>query len=571
MALRLIYESGANNETTDITEHLPLYTWESTELAEEGSVGTSEITLEDPDGELDIVAWRRVWAYEDTATGSNSLIYYGWITDKRIERGPFKTGTARVWRVSMVDQNAVLNFRVFRGSGGSRPEETDVHRIEWMMDFVDSFGRAPIVEDEFVFGAGARDMDAVDYKGQYTIDLINDCAQHTGKNFYVYTKDNGYPSSQPTRGLWYGSDLHTAYASPLRLSNDLGDIDSVLTFAISEDTSLERRADRVYSGVYIQADNNIAVYEQRASTYNQFTQRDITVPAPNVKTVARATTRAIRNLDDLDTEEDRISTAVYLPAAKVNFIKPGMRLQFKALHLPGYSDFSWTRVLSRTVTEVSEADDSGTPHYYVSLVLSSYPGASSSTCEVTGYTMAGVYGTTFTATATGFYPHNSTAGNFGDYVNGIDNRVFYLSSGGGLPRDRPWIVTDPSTGRAGGWHFRDYGAAKAGMPLGTADGGASVGNPNKLQIMVIGSGTLTIYATSVAASSYKLYRVALDADFPDDPDTATVIASGSMSYPSTVIDVPSDGTCFHYVIVDDDDGAAGSSLYYGGHDWVADV
>lgn len=371
MGLRLVYESGAANQTTEIgTDRLRSYVFDVTEHAEEGSVALSAIPVDDPNANLDVIGWRRVWAYEDTATGSNSLIYHGWVGPKTVTRGMERTGGGRLWTVSVADQNTTLGFRILTAASANRPDETDVARVQWLVSVTDSFGRAPIAETEFLATTSTVLMDAADYRGQTPLDVVNDCAQQSGKNYFVYTKDNGYPAVQPTRGLWYGFNSLTTYTSPLRLSNVATDVDGVATFAIGDDTELERKPDRVFSGAYVQYQSG-AVYEQLAGTYNQFTQRDALVSAPNVRTSGAATRRAQRYLADLDTEEDRITTSFYVPAAKVNFVKPGMRIQVRMSHFPGYESFVYLRVLSRSVSEVTEDETATEPKYKVALVLSS--------------------------------------------------------------------------------------------------------------------------------------------------------------------------------------------------------
>ena len=367
MGLRVVYESGISNQTTEIgPDRLRLYTFDVTQHAEEGSVALSSITFDDPDGDLDIVGWRRMWAYEDTATGSNSLIGEFWVADRKIRRGESdRVEASRIWQTAVSDQNAVLGFRLFSFNQAERPQESDVARMQWLAGAMASFGRAPVTETEFLFGAGPVTMDAADYRGQSALDVANDCAQQSGKNFFVYTKDNGYPASQPTRGIWYGSSQHTGYSSPLRLTNVEAEADGAWTFVIARDTELTRDPSRTYSGVYGQYQGG-SVYKQLASTYDVFTQRDAPVPMPNVRTAGAAQRRADRYLADFDTEDDRITTGFYCPADKINFVKQGMRIQFRATHLPQYESFVWLRVLSKSLKQVSEQDDSA---YYVGLTL----------------------------------------------------------------------------------------------------------------------------------------------------------------------------------------------------------
>lgn len=398
MELRILYENSVNAHTSgpgaestylDISDRVRAYTFDVTQNAEEGSVAISQMTVEDPLGELDIVGWRRIFAFEQTATSSNSAIYGSWVYDKTIHRGPFRTLAGRVWDVNLADDNALLEFRIMNGSDANRPAETDVQRIQWLMSTSEMNRMGDVTT--YVDTTGGKAMDAVDYRGQRCADIANDCAQASGKNYFTFLTQSG-AGGLNTLGtaFWYGFDNSTLYSSPLRLTNVLAEIDNNFTFAIAMDTHLTRDPSRVYSGVYLPFDGG-SVYEELASTSNNFTRRDVEMDGRNVKTAAKASARALRYLNDLDTEEDRIETALYLPATKVNFVKVGMRVQVKATHLPGYTDYTWMRVLRRQVRMDSEGPDQT---YLVSLTLSTRPASTS--CPVVEYTQtSGVtYGVT---------------------------------------------------------------------------------------------------------------------------------------------------------------------------------
>jgi hypothetical protein len=370
MSLRFEYENTApSSATSNTTQYVRLFQdAQLTQHAEEGTVALSSINIDDPDGALDIVGFRRIRAYETTATGSNTLAYNGWVADKSVTRGPFVVGSSRLWAVSMTDQNAVLGYRVMIGADNKRPRENDIQRVNWVLGTAEL---SVITEHEYVASSAAAMMDAVDYNGQTPMDILNDCAQQSGRNYFVYSKDGGSLGAVPTLGLFYDRASSTAYSSPLRLSNLASDVDGVWTFAISEDTELSRDPSRVYSGAYVQYDGGV-VYEQSQTTYVNFTKRDAIVPAPNVKQRSTATNRALRYLADSDTEEDRITTSYYVPASKLNFAREGMRIQFRASHLPNFDSFTWLRILSRTFVQVSEQTD---PTYRVTLTLGAGPPA----------------------------------------------------------------------------------------------------------------------------------------------------------------------------------------------------
>ena len=353
MSLRYFYRPSwrplAEDPAVEFTESVPLYTLDVTEQAEEGSVGTSQLIVSDPQGALDFPPLTRIWATEtEISASSNTHVFDAYIADRNIHRGASElTGSARIWEVSIVDENSILTRRVLSSASADRPAETDVARVTWLANEAD--GQLLIDSVEFLFGAGPVNMDAADYRGQTGQDVLADCAEQSGKNYWAYQKED------VGTGIWYSSMDHTAHQSMVRLSNVLADIDNNTTFAIGDGdaTVLWRDPSRLLSGIYGQFANG-ATYVRNQSMFARIGMRDAPMSWPNVKTATTAEARANRMLADLDTEMDRITTTVYLPAAKVNWIKAGMRIQFKASHLPGYEDFVWLRVLKCSTAQVSE-------------------------------------------------------------------------------------------------------------------------------------------------------------------------------------------------------------------------
>ena len=351
MSLRWYYRpswrSTADDPSVEFTDSVRLYTLDVSEYAEEGSTATSTVLVEDPTGALDFPPLTRLWATESAiSASSNTFVYSGYIADRTIHRGDSTlTGSARVWEVNVVDENSILSRRVLSSASANRPAETDVARVQWLANEAD--GQALIDSTEFLSTASPIAMDAVDYRGQTGLDVLNDCAEASGKNFFAYYKEG------TGVGIWYGVEDLAVHNSMVRLSNVLADIDNNTTFAMAEDTKLNRDPSRLVSGLYYQFSSG-ATYQRNHAMFQRIGLRDAPMSSFNVKTLAKAEARAQRLLADLDTESDRIETAVWLPAAKVNWIKAGMRLQFKASHLPGYEDFVWLRVLRRGVAQVSE-------------------------------------------------------------------------------------------------------------------------------------------------------------------------------------------------------------------------
>lgn len=342
------YLRNGSGTFDDITAHVRLYTLDVTMRAEEGSPATSTVVVDDPDATLDIVGLRDYRILEDTAASSNNLLFAGYVADRKVHRGPYRNGSSRVWDVNVVDVNSYLSRRLLTNTVGAlRPAESDVARVRWLMS---TWQVVNIGNEQFINSSGPVQMDKTDYRGQSAAEVLDDCAQESGKNWFLW-----FDTANTTYGLWYDYDISTSWSSPLRLSNDLADVDSSTTFAIAyEDTSLSRDPSRMYSGVRVEYDGGV-VFIRRGSVATAIGgARETSMPAFNVKTAARATARANRYLDDLGSEEDVVTTSVLLPRAQAGLILAGMRVQFKATHLPGYEDFVWLRCISRNVVEESE-------------------------------------------------------------------------------------------------------------------------------------------------------------------------------------------------------------------------
>jgi hypothetical protein len=363
MSLHHIY-SNASNSTQDITAYVRLYQWSATTDAKEGSAAHSTMVVDDPDGILDFVGHRRIYSYEDLAAPSNQVVYNGFIQNQKVSRGPYRTGTGRIWTLDLADQNVLLHRRLMNGADANRPAENDVQRMEALIGRDDGIPMTELntIDDSLYFsGVSPVDMDAVDYRTQPVgTGYIDDCAQASGKNHFVW-----YRESLGEFSLWYDFAASSNWSSTIRLSNVLSDVDGVTTFAVDleNEAVLDRDPSRVASGIMLPfsgvavGSNTVSgtVYVQDQDTTDTFAAIDWLAPSLNVKTKAKAEARALRYLADAAEQDDLIHASVKLPAANVNDIMAGMRVQARFEHFPGYgTSVSWMRCLSRTVTEISE-------------------------------------------------------------------------------------------------------------------------------------------------------------------------------------------------------------------------
>ncbi len=305
--------------------------------AEEGSVGSCSLKVEDPDGDWDFPrGHREVLVLED----DDSVVYAGYTWVRTFERDLKRTGAARVIIMDHVDLNTLLERRIMVGSDCNRPAETDVARITWLL----STAEASFITDDLYFSTdGPVNMDAVDYRGQGFRQIFDDCSLQSGKNWFLWK--NGTDTS-----IWYQPRGTTDFTSDLKISNVLTDIGEE-TFAPALTSQMKRDPSRVYSGIY-RAYANSYVYTQNEPTAVAFARRDTFASSPNIKTKTKAITRSNRELSDISTEEDVITTSIMVPRVQTNAVVAGQRVQVRYTHFDGYEDYVWMRVLNRTVREL---------------------------------------------------------------------------------------------------------------------------------------------------------------------------------------------------------------------------
>lgn len=333
--------------------------------AEEGAVAQSQIVVDDTGSTLDYVGLRRLYAYETAAQAHNQMIYNGYLQERTIGRKPAEgqdqdeavTALDRRWTLTVADTNSLLSRRLITGADGDRPAETDVARIQWLLDSNDAYlsnpqdtweNPSPYIETDY-----AVDMDAADLRGQTAFDVLNDCAQRSGKNWfarYYEAADSVPPTNNGSIALWYAFDYGTSDTSSLRLTNVNAEADQVTTFYVLPDALLSVDPSRNYSGLLV----NGQWYFQSTNVENLFQRRDAAVNNPNVKTYAKAEALATRYLADAASEDRRISCRFIVAKQYVNDLREGQRLQVKFSHFTGYETFTYVRCLRRTVTQLDD-------------------------------------------------------------------------------------------------------------------------------------------------------------------------------------------------------------------------
>lgn len=393
--------------------------------AELGATGNSSLAFDDPTGTAGhdsdaIVGLKQFSVNELLAPANNRRVWEGYVADRRYSRGTpgstspsLRTGAARIIDMTLVDINSFLSFRIFRngtvnGSNTSfnRPAETDVQRVAALLNV--PFLSDTLFDNGLFSTASPVNMDANDYQSQRPLDVLNDCAQQSGKNFFVY-----YDEVANQFSLFYDfndSLVYPAYDTALKVSNVLTDVTaSGLSGPVWPpliDAVLTRDPSRVIAGVFIPLGSN-SVYRTNLATSFAFGFRDAVSTSPNLKTVAQAEARADRYLAENSTEDDRITFTLHLPAAHVNDWKEGQYAPVKFTHLPGYENYRNVRCLTRTVSQDEETDQFYHVKYECTPMASSPSGAFDHWISGNGSDM---HGPSF-AVAQPILPRNTTPGN----------------------------------------------------------------------------------------------------------------------------------------------------------------
>ncbi len=350
--------------------------------AEMGAVGEGNLVFDDVNADLgyngEIVGLKRMFVNENDGPIGHIRLWTGWIGDRRYHRGQgdsLITGVQRKVDVTLVDENALASFRVFAPVALEptwsfvRPAETDIERITAMLGV--AFLATSLFDVGYVNTVGPVNMDANDYTGSTANDVLNDCAQQSGKNFFVMSNPD---ESDPKNVLWYdkwSSDGSATipFDSTLSLTNVLSEHNGTTVFAITPDAVGVLDPSRVVAGVYLPYSGG-TTYRKLASTEDAFAYRDVVAPSVTVKSLAQANIRADRYLAENATEDNRISCTVQLPSTKATLIRAGMRIQAHFTHIPGVdSGMTWCRILRRTVRQDQETNK----QYWLDLELSPQP------------------------------------------------------------------------------------------------------------------------------------------------------------------------------------------------------
>lgn len=331
-----IYQNGVQITNGVNTDSLVIE-----ESADHGTIATWSMVVDDPAGTITLSPHVQVQV-EETTSIYGTRLSNGFFINRGISRSDTSlTSNARKWDPQIVDINATLGFRVISTTTfhHSRPAETDVQRIHWLLG--SSASVLPLLHDNgFVATTGGWNMSANDYAGQFPIDVLNDCAAASGRTFFVY-----WDQTNAQYSLFYRKPTDAVFTSPIQVSNFPGEANNSTIFAPLNDAELRLDPAHFYSGVYMPYSGGV-VYPR---TTGRTIARDVVAPSADTTSRAKALARAERLLADYQTEEGALTFTIRVPNTHVNAIVAGQRVQVRFSHLPGYASYTYVRVVHRTI------------------------------------------------------------------------------------------------------------------------------------------------------------------------------------------------------------------------------
>jgi hypothetical protein len=297
-------------------------------------------TIDDPDSSIDLVGWHTFTVDETESIGTERQ-YSGWITGRRLRRGPYKDGLGRIVEFDIIDLNEAWHLEVFRAASAHRPAETDIERMEWCLASAPMTGTPVADNGRFNHTDGPTAFGEADYVKQYPVEVGRSVAGTSGKNGYSY-----WDHTNAEISIHYDL-LANAPACDMRISNDMADTDADTLYPF-RDAVLSTDPQRINTGILFGYRGGYA-YDRRQATIDALSptefspdefRRDFVYDSDRVGLAATAEALIDAMLETMAVEEDKITVSVRVAAADVGRIEAGMAIDVKFTHLgPDYVDF----------------------------------------------------------------------------------------------------------------------------------------------------------------------------------------------------------------------------------------
>lgn len=327
-----------------------------TAAAENAEPEFGTIEIDDPGGTLTPVPLNSAYIVETAA--SPTRLWTGYIGNLTIVRQYSSiTGAGRVWSATCVDQNWNLVRRVVLSKDGYRPAETDLARVTWLM-------ANPVTAGLVYSGVytntstNAINVDEADYRWMSASQILADFTPTAGKRAFAF-----YNSSTGNVELFYDQVTAATYSSTAKISNVNADLGAGV-YEPMNDATFDREGSEIFSKVVLVYKGTGVVTAENLTTKSTYGENTFVYTSSRIGKLATATSVANQFLSDHAAPIDTITCRVILPAANVNDILEGQRVQIKFSHFPGVTSYTYWRVTRRLI-EINDSDD-----YLVTLALS---------------------------------------------------------------------------------------------------------------------------------------------------------------------------------------------------------
>lgn len=323
-------------DSVDVTDKVRLDSLRLTMEAIQGQVGAGSLRIDDTTGSADLAPIATEWSVTES-DATPTTIAGGFVAEEDVPKGPLRAGTQRQFKPVLEDWNTVLTDRVYRGSGAKRPEETDYQRVSWLIGssalaMLDGAGQIPNTNTET--------MPATDYWGKTPLDVLDDCAESAGKNFYIYHA-SGWK-------LYYDTinSTEAAFTSGIQISDDPSDIDNATVFGASDiDYTID--PGRIYSGIAVKYDGG-QVWRKNTTTESTYRRLQRTVVKKSIKNAKWAKAWADRQLSKLNEPTKSLKLTVGVPGSVLGDLRAGQRIQVK-LRSRGITAFTYFRIAETNI------------------------------------------------------------------------------------------------------------------------------------------------------------------------------------------------------------------------------
>jgi hypothetical protein len=315
------FEIATNADATAWEDITGLVNWETARFggtADRGAIDTgSGFDLLDDAGTRTLPKRRRVRVTE-TDTAPDTIIWQGRTVGATLARGVIVTEDSKRFDIQLTDVNSDFGGIGFAGS--PRPAETDIQRIQYLLDTHLQGQNRPSTDiaDTYFSSGTPINLVAHTYEGVQPIDWFNHITESTGKQFFL---TNLYE-------LYYAVVNDTSYAAGISITDDGFDFST--SFPPGGPPQATEDGTEMFTRVRFRYKDNRLVTVVRSAVEAAHDRWGTAIVDESVASVNAATTRANRFLDEFDHEATTFQCYVDLPSTMVAELSWGMTISFRS-------------------------------------------------------------------------------------------------------------------------------------------------------------------------------------------------------------------------------------------------